>query len=264
MDTKSSINISHINLMVALFAVIAPGAYIIGMNWASGYYSAFGVSSSVFTMSIQETYLTAYYAATLFLIAIVNPLCEYIALIIDGSLAFEAALVFISIVTLFYSATKASKYLSKIGSTSLPVRVLLWLFSRKEDLLNATESSLHVVLKASILVYLFLLFFLCWCLAPVMAYRHSASLAESKIAAYEEKGCASSTTGVWSRCVTLFDGKTEVATGLLVSVNNTKIALYNGKYSTIIALPKNYSIRKQLVSNKGDSIVTRSNSIRAW
>ncbi len=216
--------------------------YLIGNGYHASYLSAFGVTSGVFQLSLQETYINAYQSITWNIINFRD---------LIGSLALsdliESALYLLMFIAIMTAVTVLnSKHISRIAETirlPLPLRRYVNSDQKMTPLLGFVVMVLSLFILT--LAIPFLLFIL-WVLLYLISYSQGKAIAEKEIAEYQEhNGCYFKEGKRWSNCMQLIaaDSKTVLQEGILIAQAEKRVAFYNGKQSVIFEIPEGASIR---------------------
>lgn len=97
------------------------------------------------------------------------------------------------------------------------------------------------------LFFFVLVAFLIWFGVYIFPYQTGKESGLKLIEAYEQSGCVNKERADWEVCVTVKDDTSEIISGLYLVQNETSIAVYNNKKTTVVKLPDQYSIIKQKI-----------------
>lgn len=244
-DSKDKVN--FISYVVPLFAILAPGAYIIGLFYHQGYLEGAGIEPQNFSINVQEAYVHAYYATTWFVMAVTKKLIsclEYIsANIYLAIIGLTALITFFYLVIKFFKKVVLENQNKIIRILKTVVDFLHW---KNNDLTKVVSVCGVVSYSALLLFYLIMCIAFFWCLLPYSAYIKGYNLSKESVSEYVAKGCELESNGNWYGCITLYgENRTEIINGLFITRDKNKIAVFDGKFSKIIKLPNRYYIEKE-------------------
>ena len=236
-----------VSFWIGLFAILAPGLFLIGRMYQFGTLDTFGVASEIFEKSTQATYLDAYLAFGLFL----NNLSKYSSQLLVQILSSWIVLIFLLVVivgVILKKFFKTSLY-SKLQASIKAFReygVRLW--SESDFLKVASISSLvfnliFVVLSLLVSLAVF------WWFIPIQFYNIGVEEAKRNITEYNSLGCCASYSNGYSYCSTFIDNHgTVLVEGLVVASNQSYIAFFNGTETITKKIEDGQAITRNKVS----------------
>jgi hypothetical protein len=215
--------------------------YLIGNGYHASYLSAFGVTSGVFQLSIQDTYINAYQSITWNLINF-RDLIRSLAL---SDLIRSAAYLLVFIVIMTAINVLNTRHVSKIVE-AIDLPSPLRPFVNSAERFTPLAGFVVMVISMFILTLTIpFLLFISWMLLYLLSYSQGKAIAEKQIAEYQEnKGCYFKEDKRWGNCTQLIDSNGHLLyEGILVVQNDKRVAFYNGKESVILEIPERASIR---------------------
>jgi len=239
-----------LSFFVILLGVLAPAGYLIGVSFHQGTLHAYGVLPDSLPISVQDSYVTAYYAVGYVLLAIAKAVIALLKTMLTLKGGVITACVVLVIVLLVYAASKAGSNKDEILSHRwvTKVRRLVSYLHWKN---NAFTRALGITSLASYLFLLVLYFSMVlgifWFAVPYAAFVQGSSVAKEKRNTYLQKSCFAEDGEVFGNCHTLTseDGKI-VVEGLLVVHSGNMIAFFTKNGSYVSEFPKGAVLSKHL------------------
>lgn len=217
--------------------ILAPIAYLIGTFYYYGYLNAFGVDSSHFPISTQETYINAYNALTIGLLKLTESIIKTLKDNIKISIAIPFFMVGFFYI-LFHKRT--------IQFVKIPIKKWNNFISSEEPnrlALAAWTSFLLTYASISVLYLLACVAITFW-LAASISFNLGKAAAEKSIAPYSKSGCYYEKDTAWNSCTTIIDGNKVIYEGILVTTNKEKIAIFDTSGTKVIPNSASYVITR--------------------
>ena len=232
---------NKLNFFILIAGVVAPTAYLMGITFHQGDLSAYGVSSELFAISVQDAYINAYYAVAFYLMALTSFIVKVLNLLFSGTNLYISAAAICGITLLIYILIKLFKKLSSCNLNNQFIR-LKWLLSflhwRRNDFTKAVGVAGLASYSFVLILYILMVLSVFWLVFPMMAYYKSFELAEKKRDNFLQKGCYIKEGDFWGNCKTLKSKSGEVIyKGLLIAKTEKHIAFFTKKGSFIITYP---------------------------
>jgi hypothetical protein len=245
-------NSSRLKLFLAVVGIFTPAGYLIGLSFYQGTFIAYGISKStdVFPISVQEVYVTAYYAISYLFMGISSLIIKvftslFSAPTIYWSLSFIALLVAILYLT-FKRPPFLKNWLPKwlINLVQKSIYYLHWDNNNLTKVVGIISALSYLILS---LIYIILAISLFWVFTPWVASYKGQEVAEEKRDKYLEKGCFYEKDSLWSNCMSLKskDGKT-ICKGILIAHTKEHVAFFNSKGTVIVKIPIDSTIVNEL------------------
>lgn len=236
--SKATVDIQRISTLAGItILILAPIAYLIGTYYYYGYLNTFGVDSSHFPISTQETYIYAYQALTIGLIKSTNAI----------SSALNENLIFIIITAIlsipfFYLAIhqktiKIIKFIIEKWNSLLSLE-------KTDKLALATAISFLTLNIIFSLLYLYFCITLIVLLAGSIPFNLGKIAAEKSISLYLKSGCHYEKNSTWSNCTVIMKDNKIIYEGISIIENKEKIAIFNASGTKIIPNSANYVITR--------------------
>ncbi len=243
---KSSIQntsgINRIGSLIAMLGVIAPAAYLMGVNYYQGQLSVYGINADLFAIPAQDAYINAYYAVAFYLMALTTLIMELFKFLFYLPNLYVTALVLFVLVILIYSLIKLSKKTLKfkIKKWFVKLRKLLSLLHWSN---NDFTKAIGVAGLASYgllsVLYILMLLSIFWLVLPMAAYYKSIELTEEKRTKFLQHGCYIKEGDFWSNCKVLrSDSGAIIYEGLLVAHTEKYVAFFTKKGAFVTPYPK--------------------------
>ena len=250
MDEKSEKKEStSLTRFVTALSVLAPAAYLVGLNFYQGALSAYGLNNESFPISGPDVYVAAYQAFGLFLFAVVTPIVTLFKVMTSPPGVYWALFIFVVLLAIFYAAFKNPDFKRPFQGMKLWKR-FAWLMTYLHWKNNALTKALGVA-TGIFYVFLLMLFLLpmlavMWWLIPAAASKKAEQLENERIVDFQKNGCYVREQQPCSNCFSLYDadGK-EVVTGLLVAVGEKRVAFFLKDGSVVLEMPEGYRIKRQ-------------------
>ncbi|WP_124644469.1 hypothetical protein [Aquitalea sp. FJL05] len=236
--STKKIDIQRISTIVGVtILILAPIAYLIGTFYYYGYLNAFGVDSSHFPISTQETYINAYNALTIGLLKSI----EAIITTLNENIIISIAIPFFMVVFFYILFHK---------KTVQTIRILIkkWNnFTSSDDpnrlALAAWASFLLTYISISIFYLLACVAITCW-LAASISFNLGKAAAEKSISPYSKSGCHYENKKTWNSCIAIIEGNKVIYEGILVTANKEKIAIFDASGTKVIPNSARYVITR--------------------
>ncbi len=243
-DTIASSKINFKTAFIILLALFPFISYLIGNSFHSTYLSAFGIEASAFPLSIQDTYLSASSAITYSFLAIWN----WSETIFTNTTAISLSTLFlISLVICIYILLNDKEFLAKLkGELPTSSKIQNYFsslhknFKRLIGLILMTFSMMYLLATVPFVLMT------AWFSVYVLGASQGLIQANKAIDSYKESGeCLYKKDALWSKCSQLNDSKGNLLhKGILVALNDKRVAFYNGKESVILEIPSGAVIKK--------------------
>ncbi len=236
-----------INSLVVALGVIAPLAYLIGVNFYQGSLSAFGVNPDLFPISPLDSYVTAYFAVGYLLLALAAQAKEILLWLFGSENLIYSSIAFI---VLLYLGIKLSRKIGGYVFTKIihyykkMISALHWKNNDISKVVLIFSSASYLVLLTPILTIGLAVL---WYIAPFEAHQKGFLLAETKRDAFLKQGCFSETDSAFSNCHTLKDNDgTIIYKGILVSNSGDMIAFFTDTGAHISKFPDGGTLVNEL------------------
>ncbi|MCC4833831.1 hypothetical protein LMH66_14400 [Shewanella sp. 10N.7] len=250
MSESSENKSNRLNLFLAYLGVLTPAGYLIGLSYYQGKLSAFGISSETFPLSVQDTYVSAYYAIGYSLLAIGSVVGEFIELIFSWpSIIYTISVVFGFIGLCYYSIKKKKKTpLKSMNYFMEKCKGLISYFHWKN---NDFTKAVGIAGLASygVLSILYALLFLAifWFAIPAVAYYKGSENAVKIRDDYLENGCHVDDKAFWGNCQKLQTKNREhILEGILIVHSKEHVAFFNKEGSFVLKIPQGARVIKEL------------------
>ncbi|MEZ9822972.1 hypothetical protein AB4238_20495 [Shewanella sp. 10N.286.45.A1] len=236
---------NRLDLFIAYLGVLAPAGYLIGLSYYQGKLAAFGVSAAAFPLSVQDIYVSAYYAIGSSLLAVGSVVVDFIKLIFTWySISFAVVCIGFSYFVIKKKGNESSSL--TINLTSKFKSVISYLHWKNNDFTKAV--GVTGLAFYSILSILYVLIFLVvfWYAIPSFAHNKGSEIGVQIRTDYLENGCHIKSKEFWGNCHALIDkdGKT-IFKGVLVIHSKDHVAFFNENGSLAIKVPQGACIVKE-------------------
>ena len=250
-DTNKTVGVTH--KFLTFLAIVTPLGYLIGDNFFKGTLKGFGANTGVFNQSIQETYISAFWAVAYGLVAITESTIKILNMLFSAENIWPTLIVFLSATTIVYIILCRKSWLTyqhkrAICSILIQVRKLHWKNNNVTKALGITTGTTYIAMLIPSLIVIISTVFI---LLPLAAHSKGQSLSSDRIDEYFKHGCAATAESKWSKCMELksADGKILVK-GLLVAQSSNQVALYNKSGTVITSIPKDGSLSSTYLGNE--------------
>ncbi|ABA88240.2 hypothetical protein Pcar_0987 [Syntrophotalea carbinolica DSM 2380] len=239
-----------LNLFIALLGILAPASYLIGLSFHQGSLSAYGINPEVLPFSIQDSYITAYYAVSCFL----SGLSKIIINFLNSIFSAPGVFIFIGVVLLssllwhcfnkLKPVDKICCFCKRFQTIGRIIEYFHWDNNGYIRTLFLTSSMSYVLITTS-LFFVSISFF--WFAIPYYAYQKGSSVAEKNRDDFISKGCYVKKGDIFSNCKTLISSDGEVVyRGLLVFQTKDMVAFFTNTGSYVSAIPKGAVVHSTL------------------
>jgi len=236
----------NISRLIGLLAILAPTFYLIGNSFYEGLLASFGITNSLFPLSVQDTYLNGFYGVGMILFSATKALIEFIADLSPFGILF---VFFISVFVVYlYSKFKNTILDSTIAKTIITKLKSCWKYLHWDN--NHFSKALTVTALISYLGALVFYTLLCatilWLCLPTAAYIVGKNLNADSLVEFRTGGCQFDQKTGWSNCHTLKskDGKV-IHEGYLTAQNSSRVAFFTKEGSNIFIIPKDAILSRQ-------------------
>lgn len=242
-----------VNIIIAIFAILAPAAYLIGLSYYQGFMLTMGIQPDSFPLSTQETYVQAYQAIALYLVDFIQLMITTIKYIFSYPGNLRVGLTILILVLLIYTFVKLGeakphrlkwRYFSAIHSLALRFN---W---NNSGLIKAAFITGKVTYRLLALIYITIVMASFWIIISWAAYIKGQSLAQERIDTYLEQGCHITKEKGWSNCARLTRNNKVVYQGLLVAISNSHIAFFTHNGSVTAYFPSEAVLETARESHK--------------
>lgn len=242
--TVASKIISFKTVILFLLASFPFISYLIGNSFHSAYLSAFGIEPSAFPLSIQETYLSASSAITYSFLDIWN----WSETIFSNTMITALSTLFlISLVICIYILLNDKEFLAKLKS-ELPTssKTQNYFSSLHKNIKRLIGLILMTFSTMYILVAVPFVLMTAWFSVYVLGASQGLVQANKAIDSFKKSGeCVYKKEALWGNCSQLNDSKGNLLhEGILVALNDKRVAFYKGKESVILEIPSGAMIKK--------------------
>ena len=250
MDEKSEKKEStSFTRFVAALSVLAPAAYLIGLNFYQGTLSAYGLSYESFPISGPDVYVAAYHAFGYFLFALFTPVAAFFKTATTPPGVYWSLFLFAVLLSAFYALFKKPNFkdwLRNTGLWKIISRVMSYLHWKNNALTKAMGVATGILYFFMLILTLLPTFAVMWWLAPYAAFIKAERLEKVKIDDFQKNGCYVREKQAWNNCFSLYDadGK-ELASGLLVAVGEKQAAFFLKDGVIVLEMPEGYRIKRQ-------------------
>ncbi|WP_211828684.1 hypothetical protein [Kistimonas asteriae] len=266
MENKKDVpnKLNMLSLILSIIAVAAPGAYIIGLSYNQGILAGAGINTSNFPITIQEAYVSAYYASTHFFVAVVKEIVSFLGLTFESRSLLILLSGFLLLIIFIYLLIKVIRCESSFKGGDIynfVLKVISHLHWKNNDFTKAVGIGGLASYSVILIVYVIMFAVLCWVLLPGAAYNVGYGVSERSIKDYVSNGCENEAEKNWSRCIVIYGEYDEVVDkGLMIIRNEKQIAIFDGESSKVISLPSEFIIQKKYIEPK--NVKSASNSIQ--
>lgn len=228
-STEKQANLSFLQLVISLIAIFAPLLYLIGLSFYSGYTSAFGISSGIFEMSVQDVYYFGY-------LAIFTTLFDFAEFLKAYFLSPKGVIFTIAFFSLLLVISLSVKYIR-----IKPARILSSITRSDVGQVISVNSIFTAVLL--LIVFFFSTAFALWGLPSILGYHAGKTTADNAINLYLEKGCHSQQGERWSNCTIIQSDDGEILfEGILIASSDSHIAFFTQTGAIVAQFPKGATI----------------------
>ncbi|MGI1679505.1 MAG: hypothetical protein K6L75_12270 [Cellvibrionaceae bacterium] len=254
MGGKVKNKIDYISLLLFAVTLAAPAMYLMGLSYNHGTLQGWGIEASHFPISIQEAYVSAYYATTHFLSDVVDILLEFIKTVFGEKGIFLSIAAIVGASTFFFLIIKTIKNRETIARKKMFIflaKKISYFHPDNNDFSKSLSFAGLISYFIFIAIYMFFLFFLFWCLFYVPFYLKGLNVATEEIEKLNEHGCNFDKKTKWEKCVILNDSQGNIIIdGFLIVRNEKELAIYKDNMTTILKFPEQYSfIKKRVIAN---------------
>jgi hypothetical protein len=229
---------------LAIAALLAPTAYLVGYAFNDGYTHAFGIGSETFPVPTPTLYVFSFQTIGLYLLSFGKSALELLDVAFTPPALYWVIGTLLILVLVTFCALKLHR-LGESWATEKSKRSE-WKETRLGKLFERMHWKSNDLSAASGLVFLgtyglvTLLFMVaaiavCWWVLPLMATAKGKELAQEEISAYLKDECHRRKDTKWSNCHTIRDSQgNTIQEGLLVGINGEVIAIFNQEGLSII------------------------------
>ena len=232
---------NKLNFFILIAGIVAPTAYLMGITFHQGNLSAYGVSSELFAISVQDAYINAYYSVAFYLMVLTSLIVKVLNFLFSAPNLYISVFAIFGISLFIYILIKLFKKLSSYNSNNKFIRLkrlLSFLHWRRNDFTKAVGVTGLASYSFVLILYILMVLSVFWLVLPIMAYYKSFELAEKKRDNFLQKGCYIKEGEFWGNCKTLKNKSGEVIyKGLLIAQTEKHIAFFTKKGAFIITYP---------------------------
>lgn len=222
---------------LAITALLAPTAYLVGFAFNDGYTHAFGIGSETFPVSTPTLYIFSFQTVGLYLLSFGKSALELLNIAFAPPALYWVIGALLSLVLATFSALKLlriggawAKEKSKQSEwkkTKLG-KFFEWMHWKNNDFSAASGLVLLGSYGLVTLLFMIAAFAICWWVLPLMATAKGRELAQEDISAYLKHECHRMKDTNWSNCHTIRDSQgNTIKEGLLIGINGEVIAIFN-------------------------------------
>jgi len=241
--------LTRTNLIIAIFGILPLAGYLVGISFYQGRLSAYGVNSDAFPLPLQDIYVEAFWAVSLWMLVLMKAITSgfQMAFTLQGLAKLAGVVFFVTLI--LYVFIKYKLHIKSFLRKNLqPLKKFFdYLDIEKNAFTKAAGVTGGLAYLAITALWIVLVLLLCWVGLPVAAYHKGHGSETIKINAYLEKGCFVKAGERWSNCKKLVssDGK-QIYEGILVAHTNGYVAFFNKAGSFVFRFPDNGMIVNEL------------------
>jgi len=224
-----------ITLLISSIGIIGPLGYLSGLLYHAVYLESFGLNSSLFSLSVQDAYLYAFFVTTTYMASAVSYFFS-IEMLIRATTAFFGFFLFA------YLLARTTRFYIETTEKSSPLHGTL---NKYLDRLHYKNSNISLALillwevfswVASTLFFLFIII-LAWMLLISGTSEQAKNHADKTLQHYHENGCQFSESTKLNNCFQIKNSEHKtIHKGLLVASSGNKVALYNSEGVSVFTL----------------------------
>lgn len=248
-ENTKKINTIWVKQFIALLALLAPVAYLIGLSFHQGTLSAYGIESDSFPLSVQDMYVEAFFAISYLLLTITKFVITLVKLVttLPGLGWFIA--IALTIAAILYVILKRPKIRKLRYSIEFPLikRLINYLHWENNDFTKALSITGFISYSLFVLLYGLVALSVLWFAFPLAAYYQGRDVATQKIDLYLKEGCHLKKGERWGNCKALKTADNKIVyEGILVAHANGYVAFFTKAGSFVTKFPDDGVIVSEL------------------
>ena len=232
-------------ILVNMIALLTPAAYIIGVFFNAGGLAAYGLRQTEFPLDAAGVFEFAFVYVWL---TVGAPLLHFFDYIIQHpSYLIAAVAIIFLMIFLIIKYLNNEDYL-KVKARRIVGALLTLLHVKDTDIPRTTEGTWLLSAYIGRWTYIAMVVTLLWVGIPALAYNKGKELNTTALSEYQSQGCTRRSLS-WSVCSTVrqHEDNEIIASGLLLAVNNERIALLSEGVLKIIELTsERYMVREYI------------------
>ncbi len=242
-STKNKAFASYLLVILSALSVLAPAGYLVGTSYYSGRLHGFGINPDLFPLTIQDTYVSAYYALVVMAVDVYILVDEMIRFLFEyPGVFFLAGIVVVATVAalliVYRESYSSNKWLLLFSNFAMRFN------ARNDKKIKAAILSCKMIYGLTTMIAIPILILVTIIFLPIVPFQRGTDVSKAEIEKYYKHGCYYPEGKSWGNCKQLIsDHGALIYSGLLVAVSAEYVAFFDGEGTRISRMPPAATIK---------------------